>query len=156
MYRFLYERKDGKPAEDTWAMAFFLGDLWQNKFRLSWSRDVASGYVLEQSLLNEPYNQNFTIKKPVGIKAAQRVLGLSDEDMIAEDEMERLKKARRKKAKVRHPDAGGVGSFHKLEQNYEIILKWLKKPRIKTMYGVPYKWLWAGEPKKWWPPLQDK
>ena len=78
-----------------------------------------------------------------------------DADDLAPSNLETLiKNAYRRQAKKHHPDLGGrQETFLKIQEAYEKLSQWAKRPTFIRQRGFPDKWLYQGATNRWIKPI---
>jgi len=159
IFRFHYPRTPGKkPADDFGSMANLLGSIWWSEKRRTSKRHLAAIRVLSYA---ERKLDSVASVKPaiVTLHAVKRKhlrqLQIDQSELFSPELGRIVKNAYRRLAKVYHPMWEGMpshfGSFKKPTR------RWSSGANIHGLpaTGIPDKWLYDGEKKRWLQPLGD-
>jgi DNA-directed RNA polymerase specialized sigma24 family protein len=81
-------------------------------------------------------------------------LELSSDDLVPANLELKIKNAYRRQAKKHHPDLGGCQeSFLKIQDAYEKLSQWAKRPTFIRQRGFPDKWFYQGANNRWIKPI---
>jgi hypothetical protein len=146
-----------KPVEDFCELSNILGTLWWNERNRTKKRYLASKQVLEQA---QKGKTPVTSVKPTAltvpsVKVSSLIrLELDADDLSPADLEGRIKNAYRRQAKKHHPDLGGRSeTFLKIQEAYEKLSQWAKRPTFIRQRGFPDKWLYQGDTNRWIKPI---
>lgn len=147
-----------KPSQALRKLTETLGQFWQHALKVSRSRLRASRAVLEQaSETTKASTLSSLVKRQVVLRAVTArqlaILCLRPEDLRGSQRQERLRKAYRAQAMVKHPDRGGSAqAFMAVRMAFEAISK--QAPfDSQEQYGLPNAWLYDGNRRTWRAPL---
>ena len=162
IYSFMLPRSTGhKPVEDFRHLSNRLGTLWWSEKGRTNKRYLAATRVLDQAHANGAavdsiYPEVFLIPS---VKARNLIRLQLDPaaltaDNLAHDSLaQRIKQAYRRQAMIHHPDLGGQGeTFIKIQEAYENLIQWAKRPTFIHHTGFPDKWLYEGRRNRWLAP----
>jgi hypothetical protein len=158
IYSYMLPRSPGKkPVEDFCELSNLLGTLWWNEKERTKKRYVASQQVLEQARKpNAPAGVVMPVSFRVpSIRAGNLItLELQSEDLSPANLALSIKSAYRRQAKKHHPDLGGSPEiFLKIQEAYETLSNWAKRPTYVHRRGFPDKWLYQGAYNYWIKPI---
>jgi hypothetical protein len=146
-----------KPVEDFCELSNILGTLWWNEKNRTKKRYLASRQVLEQAQKGKtPVTSVMPTALTIpSVKSSSLIrLKLDDEDLSPANLEARIKNAYRLQAKKHHPDIGGSPeTFIKIQEAYEMLSQWAKRPTFVRRRGFPDKWLYQGETNRWIKPI---
>lgn len=146
-----------KPVEDFCELSNILGTLWWNERDRTKKRYVATRQVLEQARkLDAPVGTVMPVSFSVpSIRAGSLItLELQTEDLAPANLELRIKSAFRRQAKKHHPDLGGSPeTFLKIQEAYETLSNWARRPTYVRRRGFPDKWLYQGAYNRWIKPI---
>jgi hypothetical protein len=146
-----------KPVEDFCALSNILGTLWWNEKNRTKKRYLASRQVLEQAQKGKaPVTSVLPAALTIpSVKSSSLIrLKLDDDDLAPANLEARIKNAYRRQAKKHHPDIGGSPeTFIKIQEAYEMLSQWAKRPTFVRRRGFPDKWLYQGETNRWIKPI---
>jgi len=159
--RFLLARTSGKkPADDLKRLILEASEEWYQIIENRNSKSYASLF-----LLNKNHQKDLP---PESIKPCRRVrprfskrekralerLHIKMEELYAGGQVERIKAAYKRLAKVHHPDMGGdAEKFKKLNEAHQQMLTWAANPQYTTRKALNDCWSYDGATNKWSPPL---
>jgi len=151
---------DRKPVEDFCALSNILGNLWWNERNRTKKRYLASKQVLEQACKSKaPVNSVMPAALTVpSVKASSLIrLELHSDDLAPANLELKIKSAYRRQAKKHHPDLGGSReTFIKIQEAYEKLTLWAKRPTFIRQRGFPDKWLYEGAYNRWIKPIMPR
>jgi hypothetical protein len=146
-----------KPVEDFCELSNILGTLWWNERDRTKKRYVATRQVLEHARkLDAPVGTVMPVSFSVpSIRAGSLItLELQTEDLAPANLELRIKSAFRRQAKKHHPDLGGSPeTFLKIQEAYETLSNWARRPTYVRRRGFPDKWLYQGAYNRWIKPI---
>jgi hypothetical protein len=149
-----------KPVEDFCELSNILGTLWWNEKNRTKKRYLASRQVLEQAQKGKtPVTSVMPTALTIpSVKSSSLIrLKLDDEDLSPANLEARIKNAYRLQAKKHHPDIGGSPeTFIKIQEAYEMLSQWAKRPTFVRRRGFPDKWLYQGETNRWIKPIMPR
>ncbi len=158
IHSYMLPRSPGKkPVEDFCLLSNILGTRWWNEKNRTKKRYLASRQVLEQA---QKPNAPVTSVMPAAltipsVKGSSLIrLELSSEDLIPANLELRIKSAYRRQVKKHHPDLGGrQETFLKIQDAYEKLSQWAKRPTFIRQRGFPDKWFYQGANNRWIKPI---
>ena len=158
VFRFCALRSVGKkPAEDFSRMTNMLGSAWWAEEKITKKYYLASLKVLELAQrcpLTPPLMRPRLVKIPTVKPEALSSLNISKADLQAKDLIKVIKNAYRREAKIHHPDLGGqAATFRRLHIAYRELLQWAENPTFIRRRGLPDKWYYDSDNKKWVQPI---
>lgn len=161
IFSYMLPRSPGKkPVEDFCELSNLLGTLWWNERERTKKRYLASKQVLEQARkLDAPVEAVMPVSFSVpSIRSGSLVtLELETEDLMPANLELKIKSAFRRQAKKHHPDLGGSSeTFLKIQEAYESLCNWAKRPTYVRRKGFPDKWLYQGAYNRWIKPIQHR
>ena len=157
VHSFMLPRSTGsKPVDDFRHLSNLLGNLWwSEKYRTN-KRYLASSQVLRQAYKNHssPNSVMPEICIVPSIKSTCLIrLQLNKSDLSPGNLESTIKRAYRQQAMKYHPDLGGSReSFIKVQEAYERLTAWAKRPTFTHQRGFPDKWLYEGARNRWLKP----
>jgi len=161
IFSYMLPRSPGKkPVEDFCELSNILGTLWWNEKDRTKKRYAASQQVLEQARkVNAPVGAVMPVSFSVpSIRSGSLVtLELQSEDLVPANLELRIKSAYRRQVKKHHPDLGGSSEiFLKIQEAYETLSNWAKRPTYVRRRGFPDKWLYQGAYNRWIKPIVQR
>jgi len=161
IFSYMLPRSAGKkPVEDFCELSNMLGTLWWNEKDRTKKRYAASRQVLEQARkLNGPVGAVLPVSFSVpSIRSGSLItLELQSEDLAPANLELRIKSAYRRQVKKHHPDLGGSSEiFLKIQEAYETLSNWAKRPTYVRRRGFPDKWLYQGAYNRWIKPIVQR
>jgi len=161
IHSYLLPRSAGsKPVEDFRHLSNRLGSLWWDEKHRTQKRYLASQQVLQQACMREvPLNSvKPSITVVPSVKASNLVQLQLDSDDLAPGNLEsKIKSAYRRQAMKHHPDLGGRReAFIKIQEAYEKLTQWAKRPTFIHQRGFPDKWLYEGSRNRWRTPITPR
>jgi hypothetical protein len=161
IFSYMLPRSPGKkPVEDFCELSNSLGTLWWNERERTKKRYTASQQVLEKA--SKP-NASAGAVMPVSFSVPSIRVGnlitldLQTEDLAPANLQLRIKSAYRRQAKKHHPDLGGSPEiFLKIQEAYETLSLWAKRPTYIRRRGFPDKWLYQGAYNRWIKPIMPR
>ncbi len=161
IFSYMLPRSPGKkPVEDFCELSNMLGTLWWNEKDRTKKRYAASQQVLEQARkVNAPVGAVMPVSFSVpSIRSGSLVtLELQSEDLVPANLEMRIKSAYRRQVKKHHPDLGGSSEiFLKIQEAYETLSNWAKRPTYIRRRGFPDKWLYQGAYNRWIKPIVQR
>ena len=147
----------GKPVEDFCRLSNLLGKLWWDEKHRSHKRYLASRQVLQRARKSDaPLNSVLPAVFVVpSVKASSLVrLQLVSADLSPTNLESKIKSAYRRQALKHHPDLGGNReTFIKIQEAYEKLTEWARRPTFIHRKGFPDKWLYEGARNRWIKPI---
>jgi len=161
IFSYMLPRSPGKkPVEDFCELSNMLGTLWWNEKDRTKKRYAASQQVLEKARkLNAPVGAVMPVSFSVpSIRSGNLItLELKSEDLAPANLELRIKSAYRRQVKKHHPDLGGSSEiFLKIQEAYETLSNWAKRPTYIRRRGFPDKWLYQGAYNRWIKPIVQR
>lgn len=161
IFSYMLPRSPGKkPVEDFCVLSNILGTLWWNEKNRTKKRYLATQQVLDQaSKTKAPLNSVMPASLSIpSVKAGNLVrLELSNDDLMPSDLETTIKSAYRRQVKKHHPDLGGCSeTFLKIQEAYEKLNQWAKRPTFVRQKGFPDKWLYQGAYNSWIKPIMPR
>jgi hypothetical protein len=161
IHSYMLPRSPGKkPVEDFCELSNILGTLWWNEKNRTKKRYLASKQVLEQARktgapMNSVMPASLTIPS---VKSSSLIrLELQSDDLMPANLELIIKNAYRRQAKKHHPDLGGSQeAFLKIQEAYEKLTQWAKRPTFIQRRGFPDKWLYEGASNRWIKPIMPR
>lgn len=158
IHSYLLPRSPGrKPVEDFRRLSNILGNLWWDEKHRTKKRYLATRQVLEQAYKDKtPLAAVIPHARSVpSIKASSLIrLELNTHDLTHADLEVIIKSAYRRQAMKHHPDQGGSReAFLKIQEAYEKLCQWARKPTFIYQRGFPDKWLYEGARNRWLKPI---
>ncbi len=158
IHSYMLPRTQGrKPVEDFCVLSNILGTLWWNERNRTKKRYLASRQVLEQAQKGKkPVNSVMPAALTIpSVKASSLIrLELHADDLAPANLENCIKNAYRRQAKKHHPDIGGSPeTFLKIQEAYEKLSEWAKRPTFIRQRGFPDKWLYQGATNRWIKPI---
>ena len=158
IFSYMLPRSPGrKPVEDFCELSNILGTIWWNERERTKKRYVATRQVLERARKTDaPTAAVMPVSFNVpSIRSGSLVtLELRTEDLAPANLELRIKSAFRRQAKKHHPDLGGSPeTFLKIQEAYETLCSWAKRPTYIRRRGFPDKWLYQGAYNRWIKPI---
>jgi hypothetical protein len=160
VFSFIIARTPGnKPVADFCDMFQGLGSLWWSEKRRTHKRYIASLQVFGKARkvgceLNRVIPQQVIL--PAVRKKDMNILCLKSADLGLSGLESKIKNAYRCQAKKHHPDLGGnAAKFRCLQEAYEKLTKWAKKPSFLRLKGFPDKWHYEGSTNRWMQPASE-
>ncbi|MGD8835877.1 MAG: J domain-containing protein [Desulfobacteraceae bacterium] len=158
IHSYMLPRTPGKkPVEDFCQLSNILGTRWWNEKNRTKKRYLASKQVLEQAQKTKaPVNSVMPAALTVpSVKGSSLIrLELSSDDLVPANLELKIKNAYRRQAKKHHPDLGGCQeSFLKIQDAYEKLSQWAKRPTFIRQRGFPDKWFYQGANNRWIKPI---
>ena len=161
IFSYMLPRSTGKkPVEDFCELSNILGTLWWNERDRTKKRYMATRQVLDQACkLDAPVGTVMPVSFNVpSIRAGSLIiLELRSEDLAPANLELRIKSAFRRQAKKHHPDLGGSSeTFLKIQEAYETLSNWARRPTYVRRKGFPDKWLYQGAYNRWIKPIVQR
>jgi hypothetical protein len=161
IFSYMLPRSTGKkPVEDFCELSNILGTLWWNERDRTKKRYMATRQVLDQACkLDAPVGTVMPVSFNVpSIRAGSLIiLELRSEDLAPANLELRIKSAFRRRAKKHHPDLGGSSeTFLKIQEAYETLSNWARRPTYVRRKGFPDKWLYQGAYNRWIKPIVQR
>lgn len=161
IHSYMLPRSPGKkPVEDFCLLSNILGTQWWNEKNRTKKRYLASRQVLEQARKTKaPVNSVMPTALTIpSVKGSSLIrLELSSEDLIPANLELRIKSAYRRQAKKHHPDLGGRReTFLKIQDAYEKLTQWARKPTFIRQRGFTDKWFYQGASNRWIKPIMPR
>ena len=158
IFSYMLPRTSGKkPVEDFCVLSNILGTLWWNEKDRTKKRYIANQQVLEKACrLDAPLAAVMPISFRVpSIRSGSLVmLELRPEDLEPANLELCIKSAYRRQAKKHHPDIGGSPEvFLRIQEAYETLSDWARRPTYTRRKGFPDKWLYQGAYNYWIKPI---
>ncbi len=161
IFSYMLPRSPGKkPVEDFCELSNSLGTLWWNERERTKKRYVASEHVLQRARKSDA---PAGVVMPVSfclpsVRSGNLVtLELKAEDLAPANLELRIKSAYRRQVKKHHPDMGGSPElFLKIQEAYEALNDWAKRPSFIQRRGFPDKWLYQGAYNRWIKPIMPR
>jgi hypothetical protein len=158
IHSYLLPRTAGsKPVEDFCHLSNLLGNLWWDEKHRTHKRYLASRQVLQRARKSDaPLNSVLPAVFVVpSVKASSLVrLQLDSDDLTPANLESKIKSAYRRQAMKHHPDLGGNReTFIKIQEAYERLTEWAKRPTFIHRKGFPDKWLYEGARNRWITPI---
>jgi hypothetical protein len=161
IHSYMLPRSSGsKPVEDFRQLSNILGNLWWDEKHRTKKRYLASRQVLQQAYKDKtPRDAVLPYKHKVpSIKASSLIrLELDIHDLTQADLELKIKSAYRRQALKHHPDLGGSReTFIKIQEAYEKLSQWAKRPTFIHQRGFPDKWFYEGARNRWIKPIMPR
>ncbi len=155
IFSFLMPRRNGeKPIAAFRKLSYILGGAWWDERRRTNKRYLAARHVLEKGKKTGACIDRVRPLErliPATRKTVLLTLNLRQSDLINGGNVgELIKKAYRREAKKHHPDLGGDPvSFRRIQEAYECLAEWSRRPSFTRRRGFPDKWLYEGSVNRW-------
>ena len=161
IHSYVLPRSTGnKPVEDFRLLSNMLGTLWWDEKNRTHKRYLASRQVLEQARKNEAAVKSVlpSVRVIPSVKAGNLVrLKLDAGDLTTVNLESKIKSAYRRQAMKHHPDLGGSReTFIKIQDAYEKLSQWAKRPSFIHQRGFPDKWFYEGARNRWIKPIMPR
>lgn len=158
IHSYMLPRSSGsKPVEDFRILSNILGNLWWNEKHRTQKRYLASRQVLQKAYKDKTSRDAVLPHKHKvpSIKASSLIqLELDIHDLTQTDLEWKIKSAYRRQALKHHPDLGGSPeTFLKIQQAYEKLCQWARRPTFIHRRGFPDKWLYEAAGNRWIKPI---
>lgn len=158
IHSYVLPRSPGsKPVDDFRHLSNLLGNLWWHEKDRTSKRYLASNQVLEQAVKHSaPVNAVMPAVLTIPSVKARNLVRLELEigDLGPSELEAAIKRAYRRQAMKHHPDLGGSReTFIKIQEAYEALAQWAKRPTFIQQRGFPDKWLYEGARNRWVKPL---
>ncbi len=158
--RFVWKRRTGKKvADDLLEMVVQAGREWYEREEETGSRWWASQKLLDRALREDiPVSSVVPVSKKMPYlnhkeRSALKCLELTKEQILAQDGLQCLKSAYRKKAKIYHPDMGNSSrKFIEINEAHAKLLSWAHNPKFYGRTALPNSWCYDAFAKRWVPP----
>ena len=161
IHSYLYPRSPGcKPVDDFRHLSNLLGNLWWNEKYRTKKRYLASRQVLDHASKGRASLGSVlpAILIVPSVKASNLIrLNLERDDLAPKNLEAKIKSAYRRQAMQHHPDLGGSReTFIKIQEAYETLSQWAKRPTFIHQRGFPDKWLYEGAKNRWVKPIMPR
>jgi hypothetical protein len=158
IFSYVLPRSSGrKPFEDFCDLSNILGTQWWNERNRTHRRYLASRHVLDHARKPERPKETvipITLAVPAVRASSLIILELRPDDLTTANLLGCIKQAYRRQAKKYHPDIGGDSqAFLKIQDAYEKLMDWSRKPTFIHRSGFPDKWLYEGANNRWIQPV---
>jgi hypothetical protein len=158
IFSYMLPRTSGKkPVDDFCDLSNILGTEWWNERNRTKRRYMASRHVLERARKAIRPKETVipaTLVVPAVRSSSLIILELRPDDLTAANLLASIKQAYRRQVKRFHPDIGGdPQAFIKIQDAYEKLMDWSKKPTFIHRSGFPDKWLYEGANNRWIQPV---
>jgi hypothetical protein len=149
-----------KPAVDLKHLILESGEEWYGLIENKNSRSSASLSILTERRISEvdPISIKPSRKKSLRLSKLERaylkILDLDRAELASGRELDKIRAAYKKMAKVYHPDMGGEEEkFKQLNEAHKRMVLWAENPQYVSRKALPDCWSYDGSTNRWSPPL---